>query len=276
MAFVDALGEPALRLGVFAFVLAAMAGAEILAPRRDLAHGRGRRWLTNFSIVVIDALAVRLIFPLAAVGVALWAESRGIGVFNVAGLPGVVAGVLAFLALDLAIWAQHIATHKIPVLWRIHRVHHSDVDVDFTTGIRFHPVEILLSMLWKSAVIVAIGAPALAVFLFEVVLNAMAMFNHANLRLPARLDRVLRLAIVTPDMHRVHHSVIHRETDANYGFNLSLWDRLFGTYIAQPARGHEAMTLGLDEYQGEEPTRLGWSLRLPLAPLRRRRDGDGQ
>jgi sterol desaturase/sphingolipid hydroxylase (fatty acid hydroxylase superfamily) len=264
---VNTIGESALRLGAFAGVFLVMALAEFGAPRRDMGHGRGRRWITNMVIVLIDTLAVRLIFPLAAVGVALWADANGIGLFNVLGVPGWLAGIVCFLALDLAIWAQHLAVHKVPVLWRVHRVHHADVDIDVTTALRFHPIEIVLSMVWKMIVVVALGAPPLSVFLFEVVLNGMAMFNHANFHIPARLDRVLRTILVTPDMHRVHHSVDIAETDSNYGFNLSVWDRLFRTYVPQPALGHEGMTIGLDEYQTDRPTRLGWSLLLPFGPL---------
>ncbi len=261
---IEAIGEGAARLSVFAAVFLAMAMAEWAAPRRALGHDRSRRWLTNLAIVAIDTLAVRLAFPLAAVGFAIWAEGRGLGLLRLVGVPGAAAGVIAFLALDLAIWAQHVAVHKVPILWRVHRVHHADVDIDVTTGLRFHPIEIALSMLWKMAVIAALGAPPLAVFAFEVVLNGMAMFNHANVRLPPGVDRVLRLVLVTPDMHRVHHSADRRETDSNYGFNLSVWDRLFRTYVPQPARGHEGMTIGLDDYQSDAPTRLGWSLALPF------------
>lgn len=275
MDFVDTIGEGALRLAVFAGVFLIMALAEVSAPRRDLGFGRGRRWITNMAIVLIDTLAVRLLFPLAAVGVALWADANGIGLFHLLALPGWFAGLLAFLALDLAIWAQHLAVHKIPILWRIHRVHHADVDFDVTTALRFHPFEIVLSMVWKMVVVVALGAPPLSVFLFEVVLNGMAMFNHANFDIPARLDRILRAVLVTPDMHRVHHSTDIAETDSNYGFNLSIWDRLFRTYVPQPALGHEGMTIGLDDYRADEPTRLGWSLLLPFGPqnrVRRRRE----
>lgn len=264
---VNTIGESALRLAAFAGVFLVMALAEFGAPRRDLGHGRGRRWITNMAIVLIDTLAVRLVFPLAAVGVALWADANGIGLFNVLGVPGWLAGIVCFLALDLAIWAQHLAVHKIPVLWRVHRVHHADVDIDVTTALRFHPIEIVLSMVWKMIVVVALGAPPLSVFLFEVVLNGMAMFNHANFHIPARIDRLLRAIVVTPDMHRVHHSVDIAETDSNYGFNLSVWDRLFRTYVPQPALGHEGMTIGLGEYQTDRPTRLGWSLLLPFGPL---------
>lgn len=266
----DRLDEGTLRLLVFAGVFLLMAAVELFEPRRELTASKGRRWFTNLAILLIDIAVVRLIFPLAAVGVAIWAGERGLGLFNAIPLPGAVAGLASFLALDLAIYAQHVASHKIPLLWRLHRVHHTDRDVDVTTALRFHPVEILLSMVWKGVVIVALGAPPTAVFAFEAVLNGAAMFNHANIRLPAPLEKLLRLAVVTPDMHRVHHSVIHRETDSNYGFNLSVWDRLFRTYVDEPRDGHEAMRLGLEPFQDDRPTRLGWSLWLPFGEGRRR------
>lgn len=258
------MSDVAIRLGIFAAIFLAMAGWELARPRRVPVAGKGRRWFTNLTIVAIDTLAVRLVFPLAAVGFAISAEEAGIGLFNRIQAPGWLAGIIAFVALDLAIYAQHVAFHRVPLLWRIHRVHHADRDVDVTTGLRFHPLEIMLSMLWKAAVIALIGAPALAVFVFEAALNGSSVFNHANARLPLGLDRVLRLFVVTPDMHRVHHSVIRGETDSNYGFNLSLWDRMFSTYVPQPAEGHERMRTGLEAYGDERPSRLGWSLLLPF------------
>ena len=271
METISAIGESNFRLMIFASVFAAMAIAEMVAPRRDRTFGRPQRWFTNFGMLIVSAIAVRLAFPIASVGFALWAEDNGIGLFNLAGVPGWIAGILTLLVLDLAIWFQHLVTHKVPVLWRIHRVHHADRDFDFTTALRFHPIEILLSMLWKMVVIVALGAPPVAVFIFEATLNGMAMFNHANLKIPLGLDRILRILVVTPDMHRVHHSTEIAETDSNYGFNLSLWDRLFGTYVAQPARGHDGMTIGLTDYQSDRPTRLGWSLFLPFSRQNRMR-----
>ena len=190
--------------------------------------------------------------------------ANGWGILSWIDWPFWLEVAVAAVLLDMAIYWQHVASHKIPVLWRVHRVHHADRDIDATTGIRFHPVEIVLSMLYKFVVIIALGAPALGVFIFEVLLNGSAMFNHANLKLPAWLDRVLRTLIVTPDMHRVHHSVIHHETDSNYGFNLSIWDRLFGSYIDQPEKGHDGMTIGLNDYQTDNPSRLDWSLLLPF------------
>lgn len=256
--------EPVLRLWVFLGLFAALALWERRAPRRALEHPRPRRWTTNWVIALIDAGAVRLVFPLAAVGAALDAEAQGWGLLNALDWPVWIEIVVALLVLDFAIWAQHVATHKIPALWRLHRVHHADPDLDVTTAIRFHPVEILLSMALKIGVVYALGAPALAVLMFEVILNGCAMFNHANLRLPARLDRWLRLFVVTPDMHRIHHSVDRREHDANYGFNLAVWDRLFGTYVPEPRGGHLGMTLGLPEWRAGEPTRLGFALALPF------------
>ena len=259
-------GEAGLRIGIFVLVLAVMAGLERLMPKRPLRAARLGRWSTNLGLVVIDSLAVRLLVPLAAVGVAALAADKGFGLLHWLVLPDWLAFVVALLLLDFAIWFQHLAAHKVPLLWRLHRVHHADIDIDVSTALRFHPLEILASMLWKMAVVAAIGAPVSAVIAFEVILNAMAMFNHGNVALPRPLDTVLRLLVVTPDMHRVHHSVIQAETDSNYGFNLSLWDRLFRTYVATPEKGHDGMTIGLAEYQSEAPTRIGWSLALPFAP----------
>lgn len=256
--------EQILRLSAFLGVFAVMALAEALVPRRGRHWTRGRRWTTNLGIAVLDSLAVRLVFPVAAIGVAAAAQTRGWGLFNTTGWPLWLEGLVAVVALDLAIYGQHVASHKLPVLWRLHRVHHADPEIDVTTGIRFHPIEILLSMAYKMAVVAALGAAPVAVFLFEVILNACAMFNHANFKIPHKLDAALRLLLVTPDMHRVHHSVIRREIDSNYGFNLSVWDRMFGTYIPQPEYGHDGMTIGLGEYPGDPPTRLGWILLLPF------------
>lgn len=263
--------EALIRLAAFAGVLLAMALWEIAAPRRGRVQPTRKRWVTNFSIVALDTLALRVLFPILAVGVAIEAESRGWGLFSLLDWPFWLEVLIAVVLLDMAIYWQHVASHKIPLLWAIHRVHHADRDVDVTTGIRFHPIEICLSMLYKFVVIIALGAPAVGVFLFEVLLNATSMFNHANIRLPAMVDRLVRLVVVTPDMHRVHHSVHMRETDSNYGFNLSVWDRLFGTYIPQPRDGHEAMRLGLLDHQSDDPSTLVWSLRFPFVrPMRSR------
>ena len=261
-------GDDLLRFAVFAGVFLVMAAVEFFWPKRKLIASKGRRWLTNIGISVTAGVLIRLmataIVPIAAVAVAFYAEDHQIGLLNHAPWPAWVKVAVSLVLLDLAIWAQHLASHKIPVLWRLHKVHHADRDIDVTTAVRFHPIEIGLSMLWKIVVVLALGAPPLAVFLFEVILNACAMFNHANVALPGWADAILRLVVVTPDMHRVHHSVRRREHDSNYGFNLSLWDRLFRTYTAQPEGGHQGMTIGLNTYQNEEPSKLGWSLVLPF------------
>ncbi len=261
-------GDDLLRFGVFAVVFIVMAVVEFAWPKRKLIASKGRRWFTNIGISVTAGLLIRLMataaVPIAAVTAAFYAEDHEIGLLNHAQWPAWVKVVVSLVLLDLAIWVQHLASHKIPVLWRLHQVHHADRDIDVTTAVRFHPIEIGLSMLWKIVVVLLLGAPPLAVFLFEVILNACAMFNHANVALPRWADAILRLVVVTPDMHRVHHSVLQREHDSNYGFNLSLWDRLFRSYTAQPEGGHQGMTIGLDPYQTEEPSKLGWSLILPF------------
>jgi sterol desaturase/sphingolipid hydroxylase (fatty acid hydroxylase superfamily) len=257
--------EPLIRLGAFAAIFMAMALWELLAPRRRQAIGRLRRWPGNLGIVVLNTLLVRLAFPTAAVGVALLAESRGWGLFPVLNSPPWLAVVAAVILLDLAIYLQHVLFHAVPVLWRLHRMHHADLEFDVTTGARFHPIEILLSMGIKLGVVAALGAPAAAVLIFEVLLNATSMFNHGNVRLPARLDRALRWLVVTPDMHRVHHSVVPRETNSNFGFNLPWWDRLFGTYRAQPQAGHEGMTIGIEQFRDPRELRLD---RMLLQPFR--------
>lgn len=257
--------ETAIRLAAFFGTLALVAGAEILAPRRMLSVSRLRRWAGNLGIVFLNSALVRLLFPASAAGFAAVAAQRGWGLFNVLEAPAWVVFVACVVLLDFAIYLQHVMFHAIPALWRLHRVHHADLDFDVTTGARFHPVEILLSMLVKFAVIGVIGAPAAAVIVFEVLLNATAMFNHGNLRLPARLDRVLRLFLVTPDMHRVHHSIEDHETNSNFGFNLPLWDRLLGTYKDQPDAGHEAMTIGIRDVRDPRlASDLPGMLMLPL------------
>jgi sterol desaturase/sphingolipid hydroxylase (fatty acid hydroxylase superfamily) len=261
-------GEPIIRLGVFLGVFAAMALWELTAPRRQLLLGRAGRWTTNWAIAALDAAVVRLLFPLAAVGAAFDAGAGGWGLFNVLALPFWIEAALTLAALDFAIWAQHVASHRIPALWRLHQVHHADRDIDVTTAIRFHPAEIALSMALKIGLVYLLGADPAVVLAFEAILNGCALFNHANIRLPRGLDSALRLVIVTPDMHRVHHSVRRAEHDANFGFNLSVWDRLFGVYVDQPAGGHHGMTIGLPPYQSEAPARLGWSLALPFRRLR--------
>ena len=258
--------ETLIRLGAFGAVFALFGLWEYLAPRRVLRVAKRVRWRTNLALVVIDSLALRLValaVPLLAVGAAVDAGRLHWGLLNQIALPGWLEVVVALLALDLAIWAQHLVTHKVPLFWRFHRVHHADRDMDVTTGVRFHPVEIAASMLLKVALVYGLGPSSLAVLVFEVLLNGTALFNHANLALPGWVDAPLRLLLVTPDLHRIHHSNQRCEHDSNYGFSLSLWDRLFGTYRASPVMGQEAMTVGL-EWQADQPQRLGWSLWLPF------------
>lgn len=258
--------EPWIRLGFFLGVFLLMALWETLAPRRPRLLGRLLRWPNNLGLVLLDTLAVRLLFPLAGVGMAFVAQSHGWGLFNIVGMPVLIAAPVAVVLLDLTIYGQHVAFHAVPALWRLHRMHHADLEFDVTTGLRFHPIEILLSMALKLAAVVVLGAPPLAVLAFEIMLNATAQFNHGNVRLPPGWDRRLRLVVVTPDMHRVHHSVERRETDSNFGFNLPWWDRLFGTYRAQPALGHTLMTIGIDRFR--DPREL-WLHRMLLQPFRR-------
>ncbi|EIL99277.1 sterol desaturase [Rhodanobacter thiooxydans] len=256
--------EPAIRLGAFAGIFAVMALWEALAPRRRQAIGRWRRWPGNLGIVVLSSLLVRLLLPTAAVGVALYAETPGWGLLHVLKAPNWLALGASVLLLDLAIYLQHVLFHAVPALWRLHRMHHADLEFDLTTGVRFHPLEILLSLGIKLGVIVALGAPATAVLVFEVLLNATSMFNHGNVRLPLPLDHLLRRILVTPDMHRVHHSWHPDETNSNFGFNLSWWDRLFGTYRAQPRDGHINMTIGIHQFRDPRELRLDRMLWQPF------------
>ncbi len=256
--------ESLFRLSSFFTVLLAMMLWEWRRPRRILSLPRPRRWPANLGIVVVDSVIVRLTFPVLAVGAAQWAEARGWGLLNALEAPFWLAFIVSLLALDLVIYTQHVAFHKVPVLWRLHRMHHTDLDFDVTTALRFHPLEIVLSMLIKLAVVVLLGAPPIAVMLFEVMLNATAMFNHGNVSLPPRWDRWLRWLVVTPDMHRVHHSVRVVETDSNFGFNLPWWDRLFGTYRDQPREGHTGMTIGLEYFRDQRAISLYELLRQPF------------
>lgn len=256
--------EPQLRMAIFLGVLAVMALWELAAPRRRQDIPRLLRWSNNLALVVLDTLLVRLAFPLVAVGLALIAEDRGWGLFNVLQTPALIAVPVAILALDLAIYLQHVMFHAVPALWRLHRMHHADLEFDVTTGLRFHPLEILLSMGLKLGVVAALGPPAITVLIFEVLLNASSMFNHSNIRLPLRIDAVLRLIIVTPDMHRVHHSVHPSETNSNFGFNLPWWDRLLGTYLAQPRDGHDGMTIGIEQFRSRRDLWLDQMLLQPL------------
>jgi sterol desaturase/sphingolipid hydroxylase (fatty acid hydroxylase superfamily) len=256
--------EAVIRVGAFALVFTALALWEIFRPRRTLLAGRKARWPGNLGILLVDIVTVRVLVPTAAVGAALYAAENGWGLLGLAQLPLWVASIVGFLALDLVIYVQHVLFHKVPLLWRAHRMHHADLDVDVTTGLRFHPIEILISLAIKIAVVVALGIPAAAVLAFEVVLNATSMFNHSNIALPLGLDRVMRLLVVTPDMHRVHHSVRRHETDSNFGFNLPWWDRLFRTYRAEPEAGHTGMTIGLPIFREPRELRLDRLLTQPF------------
>jgi sterol desaturase/sphingolipid hydroxylase (fatty acid hydroxylase superfamily) len=257
-------GEPWIRLGISATVFAAMAGWEVVSPRRSQAIGRWVRWPNNLGVLIIDTILLRLLFPAAAVGTALGGEERSWGLLNSLPLPPWIAVITAVIVLDLAIYFQHVLFHAVPVLWRLHRMHHADLEFDVTTGVRFHPVEILFSMVIKLGVVLALGAPSLAVLIFEVLLSASSMFNHGNVLLPQPIDRILRTIVVTPEMHRVHHSIVPAETNSNFGFNLPWWDRLFGTYRAQPAAGHTGMTIGIDLFREVRDLRLDRMLIQPL------------
>jgi len=256
--------EPIIRLSAFLGIFAIMALWEVIAPRRKRAFSRLTRWPNNIGIVVFNTVVMRVLFPTAAVGMALAAEANGWGLFNTFVVPEFLAVVMAVVIMDFAIYLQHVLVHAVPALWRLHRMHHADLDYDVTTGARFHPIEIVISMGLKLMVVSALGAPALAVLAFEVILNATAMFNHGNVHIPAGLDRVLRLIVVTPDMHRVHHSVIPKETNSNFGFSLPWWDRLFGTYTAQPQDGHEGMTIGIEQFRKGRDLRLDKMLVQPF------------
>ncbi len=269
----QSVSDTFIRFFAFAAVFAVMALFELMSPKRRLTMPKAQRWLTNLSIVVIDSIVVRLLamvaVPVAAVAAAAYAQANGFGLLNALAWPQWLETILAIAVLDFAIWLQHVASHKMTLFWRLHQMHHADPDIDVSTGIRFHPIEIAISMLWKVVVVFVLGASPFAVFLFEIILNAGALFSHANVHLPGGLDRVLRLVIVTPDMHRSHHSVLQREHDSNYGFNFSMWDRIFGTYTVDPEKGHENMVIGLKPYQSAAPTRLTWSLWLPFRPLQK-------
>lgn len=256
--------EPTIRLAAFVGILVVFALWEVLSPRRRREIPRLVRWANNLALVVVDTVILRLTFPILAVGLAVMAEDRGWGLFNAIDVAPWVAIIASMLLLDLAIYLQHVMFHAVPGLWRLHRMHHADLEFDATTGLRFHPVEILISMGIKLAVVAALGPPAIAVLLFEVLLNATAIFNHANIDLPRPVDRVLRWVVVTPDMHRVHHSVDRRETNSNFGFNLPWWDRLLGTYVAQPAKGHDGMDIGIEQFRSRRDL---WLDRMLIQPM---------
>jgi len=257
--------EVQVRLTFFFGIFAVMAIWEMLAPRRELTVPKAVRWSNNLGLVFLNSLVLRLVFPAAAVGVAAVAQQRGWGVMNIYEIPFVLSVVLSVMLMDLVIYLQHVMVHAIPALWRLHRVHHADLDYDVTTGARFHPIEILLSMFIKIGTIMILGPPLVAVVIFEVVLNATAMFNHSNVRLPLGLDTCLRWFLVTPDMHRVHHSVEDDETNSNFGFSLPWWDRLFGTYRDQPRAGHEGMTIGIHRFR--EVRQVQWLPGMLILPF---------
>ena len=260
--------EPLIRAGVFFSVLLLMALWEHVSPRRRLSIAKRPRWAHNLGLMVLNTVMIRALFPTAAVGLAIEAARHGWGLLNHVALPAGALALLGIIALDFAIYMQHVLFHAVPALWRIHRMHHADLDFDVSTGARFHPFEIALSMLAKFAVIAALGPSAAAVLIFEVLLNATAMFNHSNVNLPLALDRVLRRLVVTPDMHRVHHSVIADEANSNFGFNLAIWDRLLGTYCAEPQAGHIAMSIGIPGYRDpRQVNRLSGMLAMPFSKV---------
>ena len=256
--------ETLLRLGSFLTILAAMGTVETLWPRRRLSTGKGRRWFSNLSVAFLASVLTRVLIPLLPAAVAAYCAAHGIGLLHIVPMPPVVAWVGSVLVLDMAIYWQHVLFHRQRLLWRVHRMHHADLDIDASTGIRFHPVEIALSMLIKLAVVLILGPPAGAVILFEIVLNGCAMFNHANVRIPLKADRILRLFLVTPDQHRVHHSTDMREANMNFGFSFPWWDRMFRTYKAQPDLGHKGMRIGLNIFRDSEFGKLTRMLAIPF------------
>lgn len=264
----DDISPDILRLAAFILMFGMLALAEALWPRRSLTVVKSGRWLTNIGIIIADSLVVRLLLPIAPVTLAATAQADGLGLFNLLALPMWLEIPVGLMSLDLLIYLQHRLFHRVPLLWRLHRMHHTDLDLDVSSGNRFHPLEIVLSMLIKMAAVLLLGLSPLTVLLFEVILNAASMFNHANLAIPLPVDRLLRLFLVTPDMHRVHHSVIPVETDSNFGFCQPWWDRLLGTYRDQPAKGHDSMIIGLREFR--DPAKLGFCylLMIPFVSYR--------
>jgi sterol desaturase/sphingolipid hydroxylase (fatty acid hydroxylase superfamily) len=256
--------EIVIRLFFFLGVFTIMGVCEYIAPRRSLSSSKRRRWGANLGITLLNSLVLRTLFPIAAVGMAAISNQRGWGIFNLLGMSSLLSGIISLILLDLTIYCQHVLFHKTALCWRLHKMHHTDLDIDVTTGSRFHPLEIILSMGIKIVVVVLLGAPAWSVLTFEILLNATSMFNHSNVRIPTITDKMLRSLIVTPDMHRVHHSVVMHEMNSNFGFNFSLWDRLFKTYRPQPEKGHEAMTIGLNNYRDKKYLTLPWMLALPF------------
>ena len=266
--------EALVRLGFFAAIFFVMALSEKIAPQRMLLKSKTKRWISNLGMEIIDVVVLRLIFPLFPVGIAVICAQRGWGLLNyyqIAPLPSLIIGVLA---LDFVIYLQHRMFHVVPLFWRVHMVHHTDQDIDVTTAVRFHPLEIILSLLIKFAAVAAIGAPPLSVLTFEIMLNGAAMFNHGNVRIPLSFDRIIRMVLVTPDMHRVHHSVIARETNSNYGFSFPWWDRMLGTYKAQPQEGHDQMKIGLNGYHDDRSLKLSSMLTMPFSYPKRIADAE--
>ena len=243
-----------IRISAFVGIFAVMAVWEMMAPRRQWNTAKAKRWVVNLAIVGFNSLLTRVLFASGALGAAILARQGEVGLFNQLNWPWWAELIIAVVVLDLVVYFQHVLMHAVPILWRLHMVHHSDLDVDVTTGVRFHPIEIALSMFIKIGAVILIGVSPTAVLMFEVMLNATSMFNHSNVRIPVQVDRMLRWIVVTPDMHRIHHSVIPRETNRNFGFNLSWWDRVLGTYLSDPSKGHEYMTIGLEQYR----TQLTW------------------
>ena len=253
-------------LGVFAF----LSLLEFFLPRRELEESKKKRWFSNLSLIFIGNICVKLFLPITVIEFSLWVQSHDLGFLNFLAVPQFFTFVLGLLFLDLAIYVQHVIFHKVNFLWKIHRVHHVDKDIDVTTGLRFHPLEIILSLFIKISVVFLLGISPFTIFVFEIILNTTSMFNHSNLSLPLYLDKILRFFVVTPDMHRVHHSVYLKETDSNFGFNLPWWDYLFNTYVSQPKDGHRKMKIGMKHFRSKKYISLLVLLLLPFFSLKKK------
>lgn len=263
------MSDTILRLTFFLSILIILIMAEILFPKKKRIHNRKDRWITNGLITLINTASVNIVhiaIPLIAIVAAIDVSNGKMGLFNIINFPIWIEIILTVIILDFIIWGQHLLSHKIPFVWRFHRMHHTDRDLDVTTAVRFHPFEIIFSMFIKITSIYILGASAIAVIIFEIMLNGMAMFNHANLRIPFRIENILRKFIVTPNLHRIHHSIYIDEHNKNFGFSLSIWDKIFKCYLDQPRDGHKDMKLGL-KWQNDKPTKLGWSLWIPFKKL---------
>lgn len=256
--------ESYIRLGSFLGLFTLLTIWEISSPKRELLQLRSFRWFSNIGLIVISSVVVRFILPTAAVGVAFYAEQEQLGFLNHFEMPFLIQCILAFILMDLAIYFQHVMFHALPIFWRFHRVHHSDLDCDITTGLRFHPFEIIISILFKFVIIISIGAPVITVVVFEIILNAASMFTHSNIKIPRSIEAIIRWIFVTPDMHRIHHSINENETNSNFGFFISTWDRFFGTYIKEPSKGHENMKIGLQSFREPKWQNLRWLIYLPF------------